>query len=146
GEVLATCDAGARDGVRVDTAGRIWGAAHGGLHVPDPDGTLLGRLLLPEVCSNLTFGGPKRNVLYVTATHLLLSGRTTATGLRCPPPSAAALDLRVRRRRAVQDRGGPATQVPVEEGADVGRRDPHAALAAEGAGLGQRQPGLVEEH
>lgn len=82
GEVLATCDAGAWDGVRVDTAGRIWGAAHDGLHVLDPDGTLLGRLLLPEVCSNLTFGGPKRNVLYVTATHLLLSVRTTATGLR----------------------------------------------------------------
>lgn len=82
GEVLATCDAGAWDGVRVDTAGRIWGAAHDGLHVLDPDGTLLGRLLLPEVCSNLTFGGPKRNVLYVTATRLLLSVRTTATGLR----------------------------------------------------------------
>lgn len=82
GEVLATCDAGAWDGVRVDTAGRIWGAAADGLHVLDPDGTLLGRLLLPEICSNLAFGGPKRNVLYVTATHLLLSVRTTATGLR----------------------------------------------------------------
>lgn len=82
GAVLATCDAGAWDGVRLDTAGRIWGAAADGLHVLDPDGTLLGKLLLPETCSNLTFGGAKRNVLFVTATHLLLSIRVTATGLR----------------------------------------------------------------
>lgn len=82
GEVLATCDAGAYDGVRVDDAGRIWAAAHDGLHCLDPDGTLLGKLLLPEVCSNLTFGGPKRNVLFVTATNLLLSIRLTATGIR----------------------------------------------------------------
>ncbi|MFD7311934.1 SMP-30/gluconolactonase/LRE family protein [Promicromonospora sp. NPDC059942] len=82
GEVLATCDAGTFDGVRVDDGGRIWAAAHDGLHCLDPDGTLLGKLLLPEVCSNLTFGGAKRNVLFVTATNLLLSIRVTVTGLR----------------------------------------------------------------
>ncbi|MFI8524956.1 SMP-30/gluconolactonase/LRE family protein [Promicromonospora sukumoe] len=81
GEVLATCDAGAFDGVRVDDGGRIWAAAHDGLHCIDPDGTLLGKLLLPEVCSNLTFGGPKRNTLFVTATNLLLSIRVTVKGL-----------------------------------------------------------------
>ncbi|MFI9489477.1 SMP-30/gluconolactonase/LRE family protein [Promicromonospora sp. NPDC052451] len=82
GDVLATCDAGTFDGIRVDDAGRIWAAAHDGLHCIDPDGTLLGKLLLPEVCSNLTFGGAKRNVLFVTATNLLLSIRVTATGIR----------------------------------------------------------------
>ncbi|GAA2220981.1 SMP-30/gluconolactonase/LRE family protein [Promicromonospora sukumoe] len=82
GEVLATCDTGAFDGVRVDDGGRIWAAAHDGLHCIDPDGTLLGKLLLPEVCSNLTFGGPKRNRLFVTATNLLLSIRVTVKGLR----------------------------------------------------------------
>ncbi|MGW2095859.1 SMP-30/gluconolactonase/LRE family protein [Promicromonospora sukumoe] len=82
GEVLATCDAGAFDGVRVDDGGRIWAAAHDGLHCIDPDGTLLGKLLLPEVCSNLTFGGAKRNVLFVTATSLLLSIRVTVRGVR----------------------------------------------------------------
>ncbi|MFI2363103.1 SMP-30/gluconolactonase/LRE family protein [Promicromonospora sp. NPDC019610] len=82
GEVLATCDAGTFDGVRVDDGGRIWAAAHDGLHCLDPDGTLLGKLLLPEVCSNLTFGGAKRNTLFVTATNLLLSIRVTVTGLR----------------------------------------------------------------
>jgi gluconolactonase len=82
GEVLGTSDAGGFDGVRVDDGSRIWVAAHDGLHCFDPDGTLLGKLLLPEVCSNLTFGGPKRNVLFVTATNLLLSIRVTVTGLR----------------------------------------------------------------
>lgn len=82
GDVLATSDAGAFDGVRVDDGGRIWAAAHDGLHCVDPDGTLLGKLLLPEVCSNLTFGGAKRNVLFVTATNLLLSIRVTVRGVR----------------------------------------------------------------
>ena len=82
GEVLATCDAGTFDGVRVDDGGRIWAAAHDGLHCIDPDGTLLGKLLLPEVCSNLTFGGAKGNVLFVTATNLLLSIRVTVRGVR----------------------------------------------------------------
>ena len=82
GEVLGTSDAGGYDGVRVDDGGRLWVAAHDGLHCFDPDGTLLGKLLLPEVCSNLTFGGPKRNVLYVTATNLLLSIRLTVAGIR----------------------------------------------------------------
>jgi gluconolactonase len=81
-EVLGTSTAGGFDGVRVDDGGRIWVAAHDGLHCFDPDGTLLGKLLLPEVCSNLTFGGPKRNVLFVTATNLLLSIRVNVTGIR----------------------------------------------------------------
>lgn len=81
GDVLATCDAGGFDGVRLDDTGRLWLAAGDGLHCFDPDGTLLGKLLLPEVCSNLVFGGSKRNTLYVTATNLLLSIRGTATGL-----------------------------------------------------------------
>jgi gluconolactonase len=82
GEVLGTSDAGGYDGVRVDDGGRLWVAAHDGLHCWHPDGTLLGKLLLPEVCSNLTFGGPKRNVLYATATNMLLSIRVTVAGIR----------------------------------------------------------------
>jgi gluconolactonase len=87
GQVFATCDAGSFDGVRLDDAGRLWVAAHDGLHCFHPDGTLLGKLLLPEICSNLTFGGPKRNVLYVTATNLLLSIRLNVSGMRYPAAS-----------------------------------------------------------
>ena len=84
GEVLVVSDTGGYDGVRVDDGGRLWLAAHDGLHCVDRDGTLLGKLLLPEVCANLTFGGAQRNVLYVTATNLLLSVRVSVRGATYP--------------------------------------------------------------
>jgi gluconolactonase len=68
GDVFADCDAGSFDGLRLDDAGRIWVAAHDGLHCFHPDGTLLGKLLVPEVVANLTFGGQRRNDLFLTAT------------------------------------------------------------------------------
>jgi gluconolactonase len=84
GEVLATCDAGSFDGIRLDDAGRIWAAAHDGLHCIDPDGTLLGKLHIPEAVSNLTFGGPKRNDLFITATSSVYSLRLNLCGVRYP--------------------------------------------------------------
>src|SRR5262249_3953676 len=73
GEVSAACDAGSFDGIRLDDTGRIWAAAHDGVHCFDPDGTLLGKLHLPEAASNLTFGGAKRNDLFITATSSVYS-------------------------------------------------------------------------
>jgi gluconolactonase len=83
GEVLVSDPAG-YDGVRVDDGGRLWLAAHDGVHCVDRDGTLLGKLLLPEVCANLTFGGRQRNILYLTATNLLLSVRVSVRGATYP--------------------------------------------------------------
>ncbi|MFE5308188.1 SMP-30/gluconolactonase/LRE family protein [Isoptericola sp. NPDC056605] len=79
GDVLAELDGGP-DGVRVDTAGRVWVAAGEALHVLDPDGTLLGRLHLPEEVSNLAFGGRKRNRLFVTASTSVYSILLTVNG------------------------------------------------------------------
>ena len=84
GEVFATCDAGSFDGIRLDDAGRIWAAAHDGLHCFEPDGTLLGKLHVPEIVSNLTFGGPKRNDLFITATSSVYSLRLNICGVRYP--------------------------------------------------------------
>ncbi|WP_446218069.1 SMP-30/gluconolactonase/LRE family protein [Micromonospora sp. IBHARD004] len=84
GDVFATCDAGSFDGVRLDEAGRVWVAAHDGLHCFDPDGTLLGKLHLPEVVANFTFGGPKRNQLYICASSSLFSLRVNVNGARYP--------------------------------------------------------------
>ncbi|MFD2763625.1 SMP-30/gluconolactonase/LRE family protein [Micromonospora eburnea] len=83
-EVFATCDAGSFDGVRLDDAGRVWVAAYDGLHCFDPDGTLLGKLRLPEVVANFTFGGPKRNHLYICASSSLFSLRVNVNGVRYP--------------------------------------------------------------
>ena len=45
-----------------------------------PEGTLLGRIRLPEVCGNLTFGGPKRNRLFMTASQSLYAVYTATQG------------------------------------------------------------------
>jgi gluconolactonase len=71
GEVFATCTVGKFDGFRVDDAGRIWTSAGDGVHCYDPDGTLLGKVLIPEQVANVVFGGAKRNRLFVCATTCL---------------------------------------------------------------------------
>jgi gluconolactonase len=73
GRVFATCDAGNFDGIRLDHRGRIWAAAADGLHCFDPDGTLIGKLHVPEAVANFTFGGAKRNQLFICATTSLYS-------------------------------------------------------------------------
>jgi gluconolactonase len=64
------------DGVRTDVAGNVWASSssrlgYSGVLVFSPQGTLLGRIRLPEVCANLTFGGPKRNVLFMCGSQSL---------------------------------------------------------------------------
>jgi gluconolactonase len=71
---------GVFDGIRLDEAGRVWAAAHDGLHCFDPDGTLIGKLRLPEVGSNLTFGGVKRNHLFITASTSVYALRVNFNG------------------------------------------------------------------
>ena len=59
GRIFASGSVGGFDGVRLDTQGRVWVAAGDGVHCFDPDGTLIGKLHIPEATSNLVFGGPK---------------------------------------------------------------------------------------
>ena len=84
GRVFAECTAGVFDGIRLDTQGRIWGAAGDGVHCFDPDGTLIGKLRLPEPASNLVFGGLKRNRLFVTASTSLYSLMLNVNGAAAP--------------------------------------------------------------
>lgn len=70
------------DNIRFDDGGRLWAAAiEGGVHCYDPDGTLIGRLRVPEPVSNIAFGGPKNNRLFITATSSLYSLVMAVTGL-----------------------------------------------------------------
>ncbi len=89
GEVFATCDAGTFDGIRLDTGGRIWVAAADGLHCFDPDGTLIGKLHVPEVVANFTFGGAKRNQLFICASSSLYSILVNFNGARYPQVTPA---------------------------------------------------------
>ncbi|MDA0638090.1 SMP-30/gluconolactonase/LRE family protein [Nonomuraea sp. MCN248] len=73
---------GGFDGLRLDSDGRVWAAVGSSVHCYDPDGTLLGRLNLPESVSNLVFGGPKRNRVFITATTSLYSVLLSIRGAR----------------------------------------------------------------
>jgi gluconolactonase len=81
GDVFAPDIQGGFDGMRLDTDGRVWAVAGCAVHIIHPDGTLLGKLTLPEPCSNLTFGGPRKNTIYITGSSTLYSLMTGATGL-----------------------------------------------------------------
>ena len=82
GEIFATCNFGKFDGIRLDSEGRVWAAAWDGVHCFAPDGHLIGKLLLPEPVSNLTFGGPKLNQLFITAGRSVYTLRVTFNGAR----------------------------------------------------------------
>jgi gluconolactonase len=80
GEVFAESTSGLFDGFRVDTTGRIWTSTAEGVHVYDPDGTLIGKILIPELVANVTFGGTKLNRLFICGTTSLYSMYVTARG------------------------------------------------------------------
>lgn len=73
GRRFVTCDQGLFDGFRVDVHGNIWSSAADGVHCFAPDGKLIGKILIPEVVANVTFGGRKRNRMYICGTTSLYS-------------------------------------------------------------------------
>ena len=79
---FARYPAGAFDGLRIDGEDRIWTSAGEGVACYEADGTLIGRIVIPERVSNLTFGGPKRNRLFITATSSLYSVLVAVSGAK----------------------------------------------------------------
>ncbi|WP_203351635.1 SMP-30/gluconolactonase/LRE family protein [Streptomyces sp. Sge12] len=70
------------DNIRFDDGGRLWAAAmEDGVRCYAADGTLIGRLRVPEPVSNIAFGGAKNNRLFITATTSLYSLVMSVTGL-----------------------------------------------------------------
>jgi len=69
--------AGFADGIRADIDGNVWASAgwvgdgYDGVHIFAPDGDRIGQILLPEICSNVCFGGTKRNRLFMTGSQSL---------------------------------------------------------------------------
>jgi gluconolactonase len=59
---------GVPDGMKCDANGNIWVTAPGGLWVYGPDGTLIGKVAVPENSANLHWGGADWRTLFVTAT------------------------------------------------------------------------------
>ncbi|GAA4421246.1 SMP-30/gluconolactonase/LRE family protein [Georgenia halophila] len=71
GREIVRAPVGAVDGLRVDRAGRLWCSAADGVHVFDGDGGHLEHIRVPEVVSNVCFGGERGDWLYMTATSSL---------------------------------------------------------------------------
>jgi gluconolactonase len=77
---------GGADGIRCDVDGNVWagsgwaGDGYDGVHVFAPDGTRIGLIKLPEICSNVCFGGRKRNRLFMTASQSLYAVYTGTRG------------------------------------------------------------------
>jgi gluconolactonase len=68
---------GFADGIRCDEDGNVWSSAgwvgdgYDGVHVFAPNGDRIGLIRLPEICSNVCFGGSKRNRLFMTGSQSL---------------------------------------------------------------------------
>ena len=70
------------DGFRLDSDGRIWTSAEDGVHCYLADGTLIGKVLVPEGVANVCFGGSKRNVLFICGTTSLYCIRLLVNGAK----------------------------------------------------------------
>ena len=79
---FADCTNGYFDGFRLDTDGRIWNSAYDGVHCINADGELIGKILIPEIVSNVCFGGIKKNRLFITATSSLYSVYLNVNGCK----------------------------------------------------------------
>jgi gluconolactonase len=78
GRLFFNAEPGGTDGIRVDVHGNLWcgfsgGEAEDGVAVFAPDGTMIGRIMLPERCANVCFGGVKRNRLFMAASQSIYS-------------------------------------------------------------------------
>jgi gluconolactonase len=80
GQVFAKIDKGAPDGIRCDTKGRVWSSAGDGVHIFEPTGELIGKILTPEGPANLGFGGSGNGTLFITARKSLYSIEVKARG------------------------------------------------------------------
>jgi len=82
GRVFAVIEPGLSDGFRFDENGYLFTSTGDGIQVFAEDGTLIGKILVPEVVANCTFGGKEKNRLFITATTSLYAIYTNTRGLQ----------------------------------------------------------------
>ena len=83
GEVWAVPEGdggGACDGMKVDSAGNLYCTGPGGIFVYAPDATCLGRINVPEVAANFTWGDDDLQAVYITASTSLYRTRVQIAG------------------------------------------------------------------
>ena len=82
--VLAEVSPGIPDGFRVDVEGNIWTSAGDGVQCFTPGGDLIGRIPVPEKVSNVCFGGPTRDRLFICGHTSLYSIHLNVRGAQVP--------------------------------------------------------------
>lgn len=84
GEDFHTIEPGAADGIRLDREGNVWSSAADGVHCISPSGKLLGKILVPELVSNICFGGRAKHQLFITATTSIYQISLNRAGVQHP--------------------------------------------------------------
>ena len=90
GRLFCDMSPGLADGIRCDVDGNLWSSAgwvgegYDGVHIFAPDGDLIGKILLPEVCANLCFGGVKRNRVFMAGSQSLYAVYVETQGAQVP--------------------------------------------------------------
>lgn len=84
GKVFAEIDPGVPDGLRVDERGNVWVSCQNGVICLSPEGKSLGKIRIPQMVSNLCFGGERRNRLFITATKSLYAVFVGVSGAQRP--------------------------------------------------------------
>ena len=81
---------GLADGIRTDVDGNVWasaGWAGEGTTASTSsrrEGKPIGKIHLPEICSNVCFGGPKKNRLFMTGSTSLYAVYVNTRGAQVP--------------------------------------------------------------
>jgi gluconolactonase len=84
GRLFHTVSPGCADGIRCDSDGNLWSSAADGVHCIAPDGHLMGKIMVPELVSNLCFGGRAKHRLFITATTSVYSVILNRNGAQWP--------------------------------------------------------------
>jgi hypothetical protein len=124
------------DGMRCDVNGNVWcssnaGRAIGysGVTVWSPEGKLIGRIRIPEICGNVCFGGPKRNRTFMAASQ------------RCMPFTRRLRERPQAERTWRQRAEGAVSALPVSRAADVLSRRYFVAMHRNGKPSGVIEAG-----
>jgi gluconolactonase len=72
------------DGMECDALGNIWTSGPGGVWVLDPSGERIGRIVTPEICGSVVFGGPDNTTLFLTTTTTVRMIETKVRGAPLP--------------------------------------------------------------
>ncbi len=82
--VFATISPGVPDGFRLDVNGYLYISSHDSIQVYSAGGDLLGKIMVPEIIANCTFGGPNKDRLFIAASSSVYVITLNTQGIQKP--------------------------------------------------------------